>query len=83
MSLDNLSATQTVRAPNAQTLSSLPVPGTGRLPCTSPVKAEMAVKSRQQEEEEGGREGRKAEQLHGDCASYSSLDSVRVETSIV
>lgn len=47
MSLDNLSATQTVRAPNAQTLISLPVPGTGRLPCTSPGK-----KSRRQEEEE-------------------------------
>lgn len=29
------------------------------------------------------REGGKAEQLHGDCASYSSLDSVRVETSSV
>lgn len=62
MSLDNLSATQTARAPNTQTLISLPVPGTGRLLCTSPDKAETAEKSGgeedEEEEEEGGRGGR-------------------------
>lgn len=58
MSLDNLSATQTVRAPNTQTLISLPVPGTGRLLCTSLDKAETAEKSGEEEEEEGGRGGR-------------------------
>lgn len=59
MSLDNLSATQTVSAPNTQTLISLPVPGTGRLLCTSLDKAETAEKSGEEgeEEEEGGRGG--------------------------
>lgn len=35
MSLDNLSTTQTVTAPNTQTIISPAVPGTGRLPGTS------------------------------------------------
>lgn len=60
MSLDNLSATQTVRAPNTQTLISLPVPGTGRLLCTSLDKAETAEKSGVEEEEAGGGEGRQS-----------------------
>lgn len=51
MSLDNLPATQTVTAPNTQTIISLAVPGTGRLLRTS--------LARQRQRRGRGREGGK------------------------
>lgn len=73
MSLDNLSTTQTVTAPNTQTLISLSVPGTGQLHHAS------LTRQRWRRSQARRRQGRES-----NCtgtASQSSLDSVRVETS--
>lgn len=73
MSLDNLPATQTVTAPNTQTIISLAVPGTGRLLRTS------LARQRWRRSRGGGGGG-------SNCtgtAGCGSLGSVRVKTCSV
>lgn len=73
MSLDNLSTTQTVTAPNTQTLISLSVPGTGQLHHAS------LTRQRWRRSQARRRQGRESNCTG--ATSQSSLDSVRVETS--
>lgn len=65
MSLDNLSTTQTVTAPNTQTIISPAVPGTGRLPGTSLTGRAETVKKSAAQEEAWETEGGRGEQLDG------------------